>query len=181
MKVTRHSTPYWQESNCEEQTECGLIACAKIKGGPLAPSIKGTVFFEDTSKGVWVRVKVSGLPKYQPAKGNRQPIGPHGFHLHDTGKCAMDNAEPFMSAGGHFNPTKQPHGNHAGDFPVLFSNHGLAMMSFFTDKFCVEDIIGKSVIIHENPDDYRTQPAGNSGKRLACGVVKVYRQEDEEE
>lgn len=68
--------------------------------------------------------------------------------------------------------TGQPHGNHAGDFPVLFSNNGSSRMSFFTSKFKVADIIGRSVIIHESPDDYRTQPAGNSGRKLACGVIR---------
>jgi Cu-Zn family superoxide dismutase len=175
MIYTGLSQPYWLKGSCEKNFEpqCGFTACAKIKGGPLAPKLEGIVFFEDTDNGVWVTVDVCGLPKYQPGKGDSQPIGPHGFHLHEKGDCEMDDGEPFMSAGGHFNPSKQPHGNHAGDFPVLFSNHGVAMMSFFTDKFCVKDIIGKSVIIHQNPDDYRTQPAGNSGKRLACGIVKA--------
>ena len=68
--------------------------------------------------------------------------------------------------------TNQPHGNHAGDFPVLFSNNGVARMCFFTNKFKVADIIGKAVVIHQSPDDYRTQPAGDAGKRLACGVIK---------
>lgn len=70
-----------------------------------------------------------------------------------------------------YNEDTLPHGNHAGDFPVLFSNNGYARMSFFTDKFKPEDIINRSVIIHQNPDDYRSQPAGNSGKRIACGVI----------
>jgi len=75
---------------------------------------------------------------------------------------------------GHYsaNEYTQPHGNHAGDFPVLFSNAGVARMSFFTNRFHVNDIIGKSVIIHESPDDYRSQPAGNSGKKLACGIIQ---------
>ena len=55
---------------------------------------------------------------------------------------------------------------------VLFSNDGYSSMCFFTNRFNSQDIIGRSIIIHENPDDYRTQPAGNSGKRLACGVIK---------
>ncbi len=76
-----------------------------------------------------------------------------------------------MAAGGHWNPTNQPHGNHAGDFPVLFSNDGYTRMLFFTNKFTVPQVVGKSVIIHQNPDDYRTQPSGNSGKKLACGVI----------
>lgn len=68
-----------------------------------------------------------------------------------------------------------PHGNHAGDFPVLFSNNGRAFMCFFTDRFRVRDIVGKAVIIHQNPDDYRSQPSGNAGKRLACGVIRLVR------
>ncbi|HBM79259.1 MAG: superoxide dismutase family protein [Clostridiales bacterium] len=149
-------------------------AFALIKGGPLAPDIRGVVNFIDKPGGTYVCVSVTGLPAYRPATDGNLPIGPHGFHIHEFGNCeAGDPSEPFKEAGGHWNPTNQPHGNHAGDFPVLFSNHGRAEMCFFTDKFKVSDIIGKSVIIHESPDDYRSQPAGNSGKRLACGVIKV--------
>lgn len=147
-------------------------AYARIKGGNIYPNIYGIVFFDDVEGGTEVSVEVWGLPLYKPAEGNQQPIGPFGFHIHENGVCEItDPANPFESAGGHYNPKNQPHGNHAGDFPVLFSNNGYARMSFFTDKFKVEDIIGKSIIIHENPDDYRSQPAGNSGKRIACGVI----------
>lgn len=149
------------------------MAVAYIQGGPLAPLIRGTVSFQDVPNGTMVYANIMGLPSYQPAANGKSPVGPHGFHLHESGDCTTDGQEnPFSSAGGHWNPTYQPHGNHAGDFPVLFSNHGRAWMAFFTDKFNVNEIIGKSVIIHENPDDYRTQPTGNSGKRLACGVVQ---------
>ena len=147
-------------------------ATAKIMGGPLAPQLNGNVIFFDVPGGTEVYVEVSGLPPYQPAQDSKQPIGPHGFHIHEFGICEIGNPqEPFQSAGGHWNPTNQPHGNHAGDFPVIFSNNGYARMSFFTDKFKPKDIIGKSVIIHQNPDDYRSQPAGNAGKRIACGVI----------
>ncbi|WP_286886287.1 superoxide dismutase family protein [Aneurinibacillus sp. UBA3580] len=154
-------------------TPVPTVATARIRGGPLAPGIKGTVQFSPVQGGTWVSVYVEGLPPYQPAKGNKAPIGPFGFHLHEFGDCKVgDPAEPFMAAGEHWNPAKQPHGNHAGDFPVLFSNGGRAVMGFFTDKFTVSQVIGKSVIIHENPDDYRSQPAGDAGRRLACGVIK---------
>ncbi len=147
-------------------------AVAYIQGGPLAPNIRGTVTFRDVQGGTIVCADIYGLPEYQPAAGGKSPIGPHGFHIHTQGDCSPGDAQnPFPSAGEHWNPYNQPHGNHAGDFPVLFSNHGRAYMCFFTDKFKVADVIGKSVIIHENPDDYRTQPAGNSGKKLACGVI----------
>lgn len=148
-------------------------AIAIIKGGPLAPNIRGMVYFKALPNGTDIYVNVTGLPEYKPAENDNPPVGPFGFHLHEEGCCQIgDPKNPFTCAKGHFNPTNQPHGNHAGDFPVLFSNDGLAKMSFFTDKFEVSQIIGKAVIIHENPDDYRSQPTGNAGRRLACGIVE---------
>ncbi len=158
----------WPESGLPAQT-----AIARIRGGPLAPKIRGIVVFRAIPGGTEVSVDVSGLPPYRPAQNNNPQVGPHGFHLHENGCCKVgDPASPFDAAGGHWNPGNQPHGNHAGDFPVLFSNHGRAVMSFFTDKFQVADIIDKAVIIHESPDDYRTQPSGDSGRRLACGIIR---------
>ncbi|MGI6712342.1 MAG: superoxide dismutase family protein [Bacillota bacterium] len=149
------------------------FASAYIQGGPLAPQITGIVMFQAIPKGTIVYVNILGLPPYKPAQNGNAPVGPHGFHIHELGNCTVgDPNNPFQSAGGHWNPNNQPHGNHAGDFPVLFSNNGISQMSFFTDKFHVSEVIGRSVIIHENPDDYRSQPAGNSGKRLACGIIR---------
>ena len=151
------------------------IAIANISGGPIRPQIKGMVFIKDVPFGAVVYANIQGLPSYQPAKGDISPIGPFGFHIHKYGNCNIgESSNPFRGAGGHWNPTNQPHGNHAGDFPVLFSNNGRAIMEFFTNKFKVRDVIGKSIIIHENPDDYRTQPTGNAGRRLACGVIQPY-------
>jgi len=147
-------------------------ARALIRGGPLASQITGVVYFFDVPGGSWVYADVAGLPPYQPAQGGRPQIGPHGFHIHEFGSCEVgDPGNPFQAAGEHWNPYNQPHGDHAGDFPVLFSNGGRAVMNFFTNKFHVSQVIGRSVIIHQSPDDYRTQPAGASGKRLACGVI----------
>lgn len=152
---------------------CYPIAKAKITGGPLAPKLQGDVIFKDVPGGVVVFAEISGLPEYQPAKDDQPPIGPQGFHLHEFGDCTVgDPKNPFLAAGDHWNPSNQPHGNHAGDFPVLFSNHGYAKMAFFTDKFKINEIIAKAVIIHQNPDDYRTQPTGAGGKRLGCGIIK---------
>ncbi len=146
------------------------MAVAKLKGSPKYPNLYGEVYFEEVPEGVMVYVYVKGLPNYQAGD---PPIGPHGFHIHENGDCSVGNeTEPFLAAGGHWNPTNQPHGNHAGDFSVLFSNNGVAYMSFFTNQFKVNQILGKAVIIHENPDDYRSQPAGNAGKRIACGIIK---------
>lgn len=153
----------------------GNTAYAPIQGGPLAPDIQGIVLFQDVPGGTWVSVNINGLPNYQPAENGQAPIGPHGFHIHEKGDCQIGNPnDPFMAAGGHWNPDAQPHGNHAGDFPVLFSNNGQAMMGFFTNRFQVRDVIGRSIMIHQNPDDYRSQPSGNAGKRLACGIITLY-------
>lgn len=161
----------WYESSVYERI-CPRKAIAYLQGGPLAPSLRGRVKFKDVPGGTKVSVKVVGLPPYQPGHDGQPPIGPHGFHIHELGVCEIGNPQdPFQSAGGHWNPTKQPHGNHPGDFPNLLSNNGYAEMCFFTNRFRVKDIIGKSVIIHQNPDDYRSQPTGAAGKRLACGVI----------
>lgn len=151
------------------------VAFARIIGGPLAPGLSGIVWFMDVNGGVNVYVDVNGLPNYRPAGNGKPQVGPHGFHIHEHGDCTPGTAdEPFPGTGEHWNPTGQPHGNHAGDFPVLFSNQGRAIMWFFTDKFKVASIIGKSVVIHQSPDDYRTQPAGASGKKLGCGAIQAY-------
>ncbi|HEX3033283.1 MAG TPA: superoxide dismutase family protein [Bacillota bacterium] len=161
-----------QMSGCLPQ---GLMAVAVIRGGPLAPELTGQIWFRDVPGGTEVCANVRGLPPYRPAEGGQPPIGPHGFHIHQNGNCTVgDPNNPFTAAGEHWNPTNQPHGNHAGDFPVLFSNNGAAMMCFFTNKFRVSDVVGKAIIIHQSPDDYRTQPAGAAGKRLACGVIRYY-------
>lgn len=168
MVIAAIPTAWWAERN-------GKMAIAEIRGGPLAPAIRGMVFFQDVPGGVWVSVDIIGLPLYKPGVEGKQPVGPHGFHIHEHGNCETGNPNnPFLAAGGHWNPANQPHGNHAGDFPVLFSHRGRSVMSFFTANFKVPDIIGYSIIIHENPDDYRTPPAGNAGKRLACGIIQLY-------
>lgn len=148
-------------------------AVAYIQGGPLAPEIRGKVTFTAVTGGTNVTAIIKGLPDYRPPVDDRQQIGPHGFHIHERGICKVGKPEnPFQAAGGHWAPDDQPHGNHAGDFPVLFSNKGRAKMKFFTNRFNPEEIINLSVIIHEGPDDYQTQPDGAAGKRLACGIIK---------
>ncbi len=148
-------------------------AYAQFTGSIYAPNLTGNIFFHSVQGGTEVYVEVWGLPLYQPATNGNAPISPFGFHIHEYGVCQIeDPMNPYESAGSHYNPNKQPHGNHAGDFPVLFSNNGYARMSFFTNKFKHKDIINISIIIHQNPDDYRSQPSGDSGKRIGCGVIK---------
>ncbi|MCK8817932.1 superoxide dismutase family protein [Natroniella sulfidigena] len=149
------------------------VARANIKGGPLAPQIRGVAYFRPVIGGTMVSVEVRGLPDYQPATNDRPPVGPHAFHVHEIGDCTVtDPDDPFQEAGGHYDPDDQPHGNHAGDLPNLFSNNGYAKMTVFTNRFIVDEVVGRAVIIHKHPNDFRTQPAGAAGPRLACGVIK---------
>ena len=152
------------------------LAYALLEVGPDYPSVSGMVTFEEITDGVMVCADVQGLPSYRPASGEKGPVGPFGFHIHEKGGCEVgDPNRPFESSGGHWNPTNQPHGNHAGDFPVLTAtNSGRAKMCFITDRFSVGDILGRSVMIHESPDDYRSQPAGDAGKRIACGSIRPW-------
>ncbi|GAA0776643.1 superoxide dismutase family protein [Clostridium subterminale] len=144
-------------------------AFALIEGGPLGPEISGKALFYPLSDGIFLRICVNGIPKYT---SEGKPSLFHGFHIHEFGNCSIGNpTDPFMSAGTHWNPTNQPHPYHYGDLPPLISSNGTAVMSVYLSRFSIPDIIGKALIIHENADDFASQPAGNSGKKLACGVI----------
>lgn len=146
-------------------------AIARIKGSSLAPELHGTVKFLKVSDGSWVEAEIFGLPDFSEAMGNAPQIGPFAFHIHELGTCgSIYGDSPFETAGGHWNPDGEPGGNRAGDFPVLFSNGGTAKLLFFTNRFFPEDIIGRSIVLHQSPDDYKNQPSAG-GKRIACGVI----------
>ena len=143
-------------------------AQADIAGGRENPRLRGSVRFYQTPQGVLVLVEVSGLPD----RGCRCEDNIFAFHIHSGGSCAGSADEPFSSAQGHYNPERCPHPAHAGDMPPLFSNNGYALQAFLTDRFTVREIIGRTVIIHDDVDDFTSQPAGNAGERIACGVIR---------
>lgn len=165
MEISSNNT----QNNNAPQSEAA--AQAFIYGGRKYPNIRGRITFTPFMQGTVVGVSVTGLPQF--SRENGQIIGPHGFHLHNGSSCSVGTSEnPFPDSGTHYNPDNQPHANHAGDFPVLFSNNGQAHMNFYTDRFTPDQIIGMVAVIHEQPDDYRTQPTGNSGEKIACGVIR---------
>ena len=106
--------------------------------------------------------------------------GEHGFHVHEKGDCSSGDG---MGTGGHFNPSAKTHGmhghgeTHAGDMPSLVADaNGVAVVNFETSSISLLDgnpanAIGRGMIIHRDPDDFKTQPTGNSGPRISCGVV----------
>lgn len=134
-------------------------------------SVAGEATFVEASGGVRLKVDVTGLS-----------AGPHGIHLHAVGTCT---APDFASAGGHWNPTGHVHGTlatggaHLGDLPnIVVDANGVGHLdtllkgaSFKSGALALFDADGTALVVHAGPDDYRTDPAGNSGGRQVCGVV----------
>lgn len=142
-------------------------AVARITGSESYPDISGTVRFYQTGWGVIVWAEVNGLPL--PERPYQEQI--FGFHIHKGTDCAGNMDDPFADAMSHYNPGGCEHPYHAGDLPPLFGNHGFALSLLLTDRFSVDEVIGRTVIIHDHPDDFTTQPSGNSGTKIACGVI----------
>ncbi len=152
-----------------------LPAMAQSASAPLKDAQGkevGSVNLTQTPRGVLINVAVKGLPP-----------GEHAFHVHAVGKCEP----PFTSAGGHFNPDHKKHGllaaegAHAGDMPNLHipQSGDLAVevlnaaVTLEKDKpNSVFDADGSAIIIHAGSDDYKTDPTGEAGGRIACGVIK---------
>lgn len=141
-------------------------AAAKLSGSDKYPEIYGTVTFKQTENGVMVCAEVFNLPKGEECGGKV-----FGFHIHEGTSCSGNEKDPFADAKGHYNPKNCPHPYHAGDLPPLFGNNGYAAMSVLTDRITVEEIIAKVIIVHSMPDDFTSQPSGNSGEKMACGVI----------
>ncbi|HJV92028.1 MAG TPA: superoxide dismutase family protein [Azonexus sp.] len=153
-----------------------LGACATSMSGPSASAalaarsgstVSGNVVFSEAAGKLRIEATVAGLTP-----------GEHGFHVHEAGDCSAPDA---TSAKGHFNPAGKMHGHydmadhHGGDMPNLVANaQGEARYSAEIGGLSLSGpngVLGRSVVIHADPDDYKSQPAGNSGKRIACGVI----------
>jgi superoxide dismutase, Cu-Zn family len=156
-----------------------LAGCANLGGAPSATTVAlesrsgsrvtGNLQLRETSAGLRITGDVRGL----------QPDAEHGFHVHEKGDCSAPDAS---SAGGHFDPDGAPHGrmgagaHHAGDMPNLQANaRGIATVdqtiAGVTLAAGPNGAGGRALVVHRDPDDYRSQPAGNAGPRVACGVV----------
>jgi Cu-Zn family superoxide dismutase len=155
-------------AGCASTAQSGFAAVANLEP-TQGNTASGTVSFAQSGDKVVVTARVIGLAP-----------GSHGFHIHEKGDCSSPDG---MSAGGHFNPHGKAHGNpsmpdhHAGDMPMLVADSsGVASLTAELDAVSVggtvADVIGKSVIVHKDPDDFATQPTGNSGARVACGVIR---------
>ena len=134
----------------------------------LGSSVTGTATFIEEDKQLRVRAAVIGLSP-----------GKHGFHIHEKGDCSAPDA---TSAGGHFNPSGNAHGapdgspHHNGDLGNLTADaEGKATLDVLVSDLTVKpgpnSVVGRGLIVHADPDDLKTQPTGNSGKRVACAVI----------
>ena len=131
--------------------------------------VEGRVVFKVEDGGVRVTAHLKGLKP-----------GEHGFHVHEKGDCSAPDGS---SAGGHFNPDNQPHGapdspkRHVGDLGNIRADEdGFAIYDQFDALIQLEgphSVVGRSVIVHADRDDYVSQPAGNAGARIGCGVIKL--------
>ena len=147
-------------------------AVSVLRGREENTTLHGTVKFYKADSGVFVVADVSGLPRSNGACNSRI----FAFHIHDGQGCDGNSIDPFASAGSHYNPDGCPHPYHRGDMPPLFSADGRAFLAFLTDRFTVNEVLGRTVIIHDSPDDFTTQPSGNAGNKIACGTIsKVMR------
>jgi Cu-Zn family superoxide dismutase len=158
-------------SGCSKGTEHGAAGTKAI--AVLYPTagnkVQGVVSFSKERDGMVIEASIQGLTP-----------GLHGFHMHEFGDCSSQDAN---SAGGHFNPTNTPHGSptsdkhHAGDFGnVQADAGGIAKFKLVVQGLSLEgpnSILGRSVIVHAQADDFTTQPTGASGPRVACGVVGI--------
>ena len=143
-------------------------AMAFISGSTAFPAITGTVRFYQSNLGVISVAEITGLPDYR--EWCKSPV--FGFHIHEGNECAGDLQDQFSKTRGHYNPYNCAHPYHAGDMPPLFSAGGYAFSVFLTDRFTVDKIIGKTVVIHASADDFHTQPSGASGEKIGCGVIQ---------
>ena len=171
-------------------TAVSLAACSSAPPKPPIPThstAKQAVANLASSSGSLVSGKVTLVPMtggvhLTGTVGGLPPNSTHGFHVHEKGDCSADDAS---SAGGHFNPTAQAHGSaessthHSGDMDNIKSDaSGTARVSFHIENVgladaSATDINGLALVVHAKADDYKTQPSGNSGARIACGVITL--------
>lgn len=152
------------------ETAVVTVTEAKAEIHPSSGSqVKGVVTFKKVSNGVLIVADLEGLAP-----------GKHGFHIHEKGDCSAADAS---SAGGHFNPDNQPHGGpdsekrHVGDLGnIKADDKGKAhyeRVDTIVKLNGDHSIVGRSVVVHADPDDYVTQPSGNAGNRIGCGVIQA--------
>lgn len=136
-------------------------ARALLCGSNAHPGLRGEALFYPYQDGTLLLIRALGLP------GD----GFYACRIHALGDCCTGGDVAFHCAGPHYDPEGREHPNHAGDLPVLLSSGGRALSLVYTGRFQPGQVLGRSVVLHALPDDYRSQPTGAAGGRIACGVI----------
>ena len=137
--------------------------CAQIIGDSEIHHLRGKVTLYPYKRGSLLVAEIDGIP-FQ---------GFYGFHIHEGGSCIPEEGYTgFYSVGPPFNPEGHPHPYEAGDLPVLMANFSEAFMIVYTDHFTPSEVLNRTIVINAWPDDYRSQPEGDSGGHLGCGVFQ---------
>ena len=140
-------------------------AMAWVKGNALAPYLSGLVkVYETHYGGMLVNAEIFGLLDITFLGSTNF----YGMHIHQNGDCSNN----FQNTGDHYNPSNASHPNHSGDLLPLLSNQGYSWTAFYDKRFSLPEILGRSVVIHQHSDDFSTQPSGNSGEKIGCGVIR---------
>lgn len=156
-----------------------LTGCAGINPDPSATADLKSLSGSTVTGKVHLVQHSHGMVKVSGQVSGLKPNSQHGFHIHENGDCSSPDGS---SAGGHFNPNNAAHGkhgqasHHVGDLPNLQANDkGMAIVQYEISQISLgsgtHDVVNRALVVHANPDDYTSQPAGNSGARLACGVI----------
>lgn len=141
-------------------------AKAEIVGLPDHPEINGSVDFYATPLGVILSAEIFSLP--EGCEGSCT----FGFHIHEGGRCRAQGDDPFGEAGEIYGSARTGGaGSHAGDLPSLISNGGYAWLATLTGRFQIEDIKGKTIVIHSISEGARSQSCEGMGKKIACGEI----------
>lgn len=139
-------------------------AQAIIRGSDKYPGLRAKAVFYNAPGGSIVVFEAWGLPEAQPFIA---------VHIHDGDACTGNAEDAFADAGSHLNFEFLEHPLHTGDFPAFLNNGGYAWGAFFTDRFIPREVLGYPVIIHVQGDDYHTQPSGNAGEKIGCGIIRA--------
>ena len=153
----------------ENPPEGGIKKAYAIISPTKNSNVHGRVIFTEAEEGIRIVADVTGLIP-----------GPHGFHIHEHGDCSSLDGS---ATGGHFNPRNAKHGGpdseerHVGDLGNLIADEkGHAHYDRVDNLITLngeESIVGRSIVVHSEKDDFVSQPAGNSGRRLACGIIQI--------
>lgn len=143
-------------------------AYAEVRGSERYPEIYGMVYFFDEGRGSVVLAEIYNLPDEETGNVGRF----FGFHIHEGSTCTGPSNDPFADTLIHYSPEYAEHPQHVGDLPVVLSSNGMAWIAVYTGRFIPEQVIGRTIVVHDHPDDFRSQPFGHAGEKIACGEIK---------